>query len=103
MNAVGQFSNAKQRNINKKLGEIDAGKADGHPYLNDGRDGSQILPKKGKTGDINYTTYDLNKPPTQEQRKNGATRDKTRIVTGSDGSAYITNQHYKKGSFKKIR
>ncbi|WP_294243724.1 RHS repeat-associated core domain-containing protein [uncultured Chryseobacterium sp.] len=98
-----KFGNAKQRNINKKLAEIDAGKADGHPYLNDGRDGSQVLPKKGKNGDVDYTTYDLYKPPTQEQRKNGATRDKTRIVTGSDGSAYITNQHYNKGSFKKIR
>lgn len=71
-----KFGNAKQRDINKRLGEINAGNADGHPYLNDGRDGSQILPKKGKTGDIDYTTYDLNKPPTQEQRKNGATRIK---------------------------
>jgi len=98
-----KLGNAKLRNVNDKLAEIDAGKADGHPYLNDGRDGSQVLPKKGKNGDINYTTYDLNKAPTPAQRKNGATRDKTRIVTGSDGSAYITNQHYNKGSFKKIR
>lgn len=98
-----KLSNAKLRGINDKLREIDAGKSDGHAYLNDGRDGSEILPKKGENGNIDYTTYDLNKPPTQEQRKNGATRDKTRIVTGSDGSAYITNRHYKNGSFKKIR
>jgi hypothetical protein len=97
-----KLGNAILRNINNKLAEIDAGKADGHPYLNDGRDGSQVLPKKGKNGDINYTTYDLNKAPTQAQRKNGATRNKTRIVTGSDGSAYITNQHYNKRSFKKL-
>lgn len=97
------FSNAKKRNINKKLAEIDAGRANEHPYLNDGRDGSEILPKKGNNGDIEYTTYDLNSPPTATQRANGATRDKTRIVIGSDGSACIINQHYDKGSFKKIR
>ncbi|WP_261512950.1 hypothetical protein [Chryseobacterium paludis] len=59
--------------------------------------------KKVKNGNIDYRTYDLNESPTSEQRENGATRDKARIVTGSDGSTYITNLHYKKGSFKKVR
>ena len=98
----GVFNNAKLRSVNKLLDEIKSGKAKGHTYVNDGRDGSQVLPKKGKDGDIAYTTYDVNSSPTAEQRANGATRDKSRIITGSDGSVWHTNQHYDKGSIKKI-
>ncbi|SHK57459.1 ribonuclease domain-containing protein [Epilithonimonas mollis] len=98
----GIFNNAKLRPINKILDEIKTGTAKGHTYLNDGRDGSQILPKKGKNGDITYQTYDISSPPTAEQRANGATRDKARIIVGDDGSVWHTNQHYKKGSIQKI-
>jgi hypothetical protein len=60
------------------------------------------LPSNGKNGKINYTEYDVNPPPTAAQRANGATRDKERIIIGSDGSIWHTNQHYKQGSIKKI-
>ncbi|WP_410493350.1 ribonuclease domain-containing protein [Chryseobacterium sp. 3008163] len=72
-----------------------SGKIEGKFFRNDGTDGSQILPKKGKNGNIKYTEYDLNNPPTAEQRVNGATRDSERILTGSDGSIWHTSTHYR--------
>ncbi|MDY0930815.1 ribonuclease domain-containing protein [Chryseobacterium sp. CFBP8996] len=91
----GVFNNAKLRRVNDLLGNIKSGKIEGKLFRNDGTDGSQILPKKGKNGNIQYTEYDLNTPPTAEQRVNGATRDKERILTGSDGSVWHTTTHYK--------
>jgi len=83
--------------------DIKAGRARGHNYANDGRSQvvngrkvkSQILPKKGSNGPITYKSYDLNPKP-------AGSRDKSRILVGSDGSVWHTNQHYKQGSIKKI-
>ena len=53
------------------------------------------LPKKDKDGnDIEYTEYDVN------AKREGQTRDTERVVTGSDGNSYYTNDHYQ--TFKKI-
>jgi len=49
----------------------------------------------------NYNV-DLSTPPTASKRANGGTRDKSRIIVGSDGSIWYTNQHYRHGSIKKI-
>ena len=49
-----------------------------------------ILPKKDKSGrKINYQEWDVN--PKQQGRNRGAER----LITGSDGKAYFTKNHYK--------
>ena len=98
----GVLSRSKKAKVDNLIEDVKNGRVNGKVYRNDGRDASQILPKKAKDGDILYLEFDLNKPPTASQRANGATRDKSRVIIGSDGSVWITNQHYKKGSVKKI-
>lgn len=68
----------------------------GKPYKNDGREGGEVLPSSGANGDaITYQEWDINvKLP-------GIGRGQERLVTGSDGSAYWTDDHYQ--SFNKIR
>ncbi|MFF0491196.1 ribonuclease domain-containing protein [Nocardia sp. NPDC004068] len=84
------------------LVEIDAGRwpdsADapgtkgGDQWLN--RDGT--LPKSDAAGrSIGYREWDVN------PKVRGQTRDAERIVTGSDGSAYYTGDHYR--TFTKMR
>ncbi|MGV9709291.1 ribonuclease domain-containing protein [Gordonia sp. NPDC003424] len=54
------------------------------------------LPKTGKNGSpITYREWDVN------PKKPGKSRDAERIVTGSDGSAWYTDDHYQ--SFVMIR
>ena len=54
-----------------------------------------LLPKKDKTGKrIEYQEWDVN-PKIQ-----GKNRGAERLITGSDGKAYYTNDHY--GSFTEI-
>ena len=93
-------------NVLKALEMIDmwgglpgAGPAQDHPYANDGRNPEdEILPQTDSNGNpITYRTWDVN-PQTP-----GVSRDRERIVTGSDGSAWYTDRHYRKGSFKRIR
>lgn len=60
------------------------------PFANDGRDGGQILSKRDKNGNpITYTEYDVN--PSVK----GKNRGTERVVIGSDGSTYYTDNHYK--------
>jgi ribonuclease T1 len=55
-----------------------------------------LLPKKSSDGRrINYQEWDVN--PKMEGRNRGAER----LVTGDDGSAYFTEDHYR--TFKKIQ
>jgi guanyl-specific ribonuclease Sa len=62
----------------------------GSGFANDGSQGSQILPGETSGGDpITYREWDVN--PNVE----GVDRGGERIVTGSDGSAYYTNDQYK--------
>jgi ribonuclease T1 len=68
----------------------------GRTFLNLGRDGEQALPRKDKQGrPIRYHEWDVN------PRVPGKNRGAERLVTGSDGSAYYTADHYR--TFTKIR
>ncbi|MFE4457512.1 ribonuclease domain-containing protein [Nocardia tengchongensis] len=84
------------------LVEIDAGRwpdsanspgtKGGDPWQN--RDGS--LARKDASGKaISYQEWDVN------PKQRGQTRDAERIITGSDGSAYYTGDHYK--TFTRMR
>ncbi|GAB2718798.1 guanyl-specific ribonuclease [Nocardia thraciensis] len=84
------------------LQEIDAGRwpdSAGSPGTKGGdqwmnRDGT--LSKTDSSGkSITYKEWDVN------PKKRGQTRDAERIVTGSDGSAYYTGDHYK--TFTRMR
>ncbi|WP_241523556.1 ribonuclease domain-containing protein [Mycobacterium sp. IEC1808] len=90
------------QNVQNTLNQIDAGKwpqsanapgtRGGWPFENDGNP----LPTTDASGKpITYQEWDVNpKAP-------GQARDDERIVTGSDGSAWYTNDHY--GTFRRIR
>lgn len=59
-----------------------------HEYKNDGRNGTVVLPKLSPKGDpIKYTTTYM-----REQRP-GQTKFNARVVTSTDGSAWIS-KHY---------
>jgi len=61
----------------------------GSTFHNDGRNGGQVLPQHDASGNnITYREYDVN-PYTE-----GVNRGPERIVFGSDGKAYYTNDHY---------
>jgi guanyl-specific ribonuclease Sa len=84
----------------KVLDAIDAASSPtvqgGKNFKNDGRGGGQVLPPTDGQGNaITYRERDVNATPA------GARRDAERIVTGSDGSAYYTADHYQ--TFTKIR
>ena len=62
----------------------------GVTFANDGRGGGQVLPKLDSSGKpINYQEFDVS--PFQK----GVNRGAERIVTGSDGKASFTNDHYR--------
>ncbi|MFI5616773.1 ribonuclease domain-containing protein [Streptomyces sp. NPDC051567] len=66
------------------------------PFANDGRGGGQVLPRTdGQGGAVTYTEYDVN------PHMPGVNRGGERLVTGTDGSAWYTNDHYQ--NFTKIR
>ena len=58
--------------------------AGGRPYLNDGRSNSQILPQYAGVKKITYQEWDIDPKP----------RTARRWITGSDGSAWYTEDHY---------
>jgi RHS repeat-associated protein len=78
-----------------QTGQAPPGYRGGKPWENDGRQGGQVLPKSNSNGPINYREWDVN-PYTR-----GINRGQQRLVTGSDGSAYYTDNHY--GSFTRLR
>jgi guanyl-specific ribonuclease Sa len=58
--------------------------------MNDGRGGDEVLPSSTAAGaPISYTEYDVN------PYAPGVNRGAERIVLGSDGRAYFTDDHYK--------
>ena len=74
----------------KKTGSVPPGYKGGRTFKNDGRGGGQRLPQKDASGNaISYTEYDVN--PYQK----GVNRGTERLVRGSDGKSYYTNDHYK--------
>jgi len=89
-------------NVQKTLNEVDstgkapAGQQGGRDFMNDGRGGGQQLPKTDASGNpIKYQEWDVN------AKQPGVNRGAERLVTGSDGSAYYTADHYQ--TFTKIR
>ena len=88
--------------VKKTLDHIDknheapAGYEGGRRFHNEGRGGEQQLPQKDKKGNaISYQEWDVN------PKVHGVNRGAERLVTGSDGSAYFTSDHYR--TFTKIR
>jgi guanyl-specific ribonuclease Sa len=78
-----------------RTGEAPEGYRGGTQFMNDGRGGGQVLPGTDAAGrPITYREWDVN-PYT------GANRGTERLVTGSDGSAWYTNDHY--DTFVRIR
>ncbi len=77
-------------------GEAPPGFVGGRVFSNDGRQGEQILPQVDADGDpIAYQEWDVNR------RVPGRNRGAERLVTGSDGSAYYTDDHY--NTFKRMQ
>jgi guanyl-specific ribonuclease Sa len=78
-----------------RTGAAPAGYVGGEQFMNDGRDGGQVLPRYDSAGrTIAYREWDVN-PYT------GANRGTERLVTGSDGSAWFTSDHY--NTFVRVR
>ncbi len=78
-----------------RTGQAPAGYRGGTQFVNDGRGGGEVLPTQDASGNsITYREWDVN-PYT------GANRGAERLVTGSDGSAWYTSDHYT--SFVRIR
>ncbi len=77
-------------------GSAPPGQVGGRQFMNDGRGGGQTLPKTDAQGNpIQYREWDVNPKIT------GVNRGPERLVTGSDGSAYYTGDHYQ--SFTQVR
>jgi guanyl-specific ribonuclease Sa len=75
--------------IGANNGEPLPGYFGGRPYENDGRGGTQVLPRGDLNGNpIKYREYDVN--PFIGPKLRG----KERVVIGSDGNAYYTSDHY---------
>lgn len=73
-------------------GQAPEGYEGGRTFLN----AEKLLPQKDDQGKrIKYREWDVN------PHKPGVNRGPERLVTGSNGSAYYTDDHYK--TFKKIR
>ena len=78
-----------------RTGQAPSGYRGGTQFMNDGRDGGEVLPRTDADGKpVTYWEWDVS-PYT------GANRGTERLVTGSDGSAWYTNDHY--DSFVRIR
>jgi len=76
-------------NTIKGTGKAPDGFKGGSTFANDGRAGGQVLPKTDAAGNpVTYKEWDVN--PFQK----GVNRGTERIVTGSDGRAYYTTDHY---------
>jgi len=68
----------------------------GRTFHNAGRNGEESLPRKDSRGrTITYREWDVN------PHVPGKNRGAERLITGSDGSAYYTADHYR--TFKKVR
>ena len=68
----------------------------GRVFTNDGRANEEVLPRQDADGfAVEYHEWDVN------PRVPGKNRGTERLITGSDGSAYFTSNHYK--TFIKIR
>ena len=74
----------------RENGTAPQGYKGGGTFANDGRGGGQVLPTEDASGNpVTHKEWDVN--PYQQ----GVDRGGQRLVTGSDGSAYYTDNHYK--------
>jgi RHS repeat-associated protein len=72
-----------------EIGSGPSGYRGGSDFANDGRANGDVLPTADAQGNpVSYREYDVN--PYQP----GVSRGAERLVTGSDGSAYYTDDHY---------
>jgi guanyl-specific ribonuclease Sa len=79
-----------------RTGTAPSGYQGGRTFSNDGRGNGERLPQRDDQGSsIRYREWDVH--PYQRSVNRGAER----LVTGSDGSAYFTEDHY--DSFEKLR
>jgi len=75
------------KQINDRNGTTPVGHKGNRKYANDGRNNGQILDTVDADGNaITYREYDVNPA--------SSNRGLERIVIGSDGRAYYTNNHY---------
>ncbi|MBO0720912.1 MAG: hypothetical protein J2P41_08815 [Blastocatellia bacterium] len=80
----------------ERTGNPPQGYMGGSDFRNDGRGGGEVLPRIDSSGrSITYREWDVH-PYTR-----GINRGPERLVTGSDGSAYFTSDHYR--TFSKVR
>ncbi len=96
------YSSVDQSNKkkNKKLlDDLDAGTHRSSVYANDPKKhGGALLPRSRDGKTITYTEHDIAPAP---NRSVGTDRGVKRVVQGSDGRVYYTNDHYR--SFTRIR
>ena len=69
-------------------GQVPSGYVGGRQFMNDGRGGTTALPRTSSGSAITYREYDVN------PKVNGINRGPQRLIIGSDGSAYVTGDHY---------
>ena len=73
----------------RQTGAAPSGYRGGRTFANDGRGGGQVLPTTDAQGrPITYQEWDV------QPYQRGVDRGVERIVTGSDGRAYYTDNHY---------
>lgn len=71
-------------------GRAPEGYRGGTTYFNDGRGGGQVLPRRDAAGGaVTYREWDV------LPWRRGVNRGADRLVTGSDGSAWYTQDHYR--------
>lgn len=70
-------------------GKPPPGYVGGRQFMNDERGGTTALPRRDRAGRaLTYREYDVN------PRRPNVNRGPQRLVVGSDGSAYMTGDHY---------
>jgi len=80
----------------ERTGRAPTGYVGGRRFQNDGRGSGEVLPRVDANGRaVTYREWDVN------PHQSGVNRGAERIVTGSDGSAYYTSDHYR--TFIKIK
>ena len=92
---------SKKIRLRKLIEDIKSRKKRGEEFT-EFKNKDNKLPKYNKDGTpAKYTEHDYQKPPTPEQRANGADRGKKRVVISNDGTSYYTNDHY--DSFERVK